>query len=229
MIRKTSLVITLFIFITNCSENSSDYYPLNEGIKWDYNLVLSSSSGSVTIKVVVENMGKRELNKQTVVPQKATFDHTANYTFVKESENGIQVVGEQGVNNIDPIIFDSPRYVIKNPIKNGNSWQTKRKLMFASTKDEYVMTEKIESINEIVTTQSGTYKNCLKIRGYGELFVKDPWFGWMKSSSKVRIRIEMTDYYAPNVGFIKGYYREKSNYLHVSGGEMMNELLSIEK
>ena len=226
MIRKTLLVITLFIFITNCSENSSDYYPLNEGIKCEYNLVFNSSYSR---KVVIENMGKRELNKQTVVPIKTTFDNTASYTFVKESEDGIQVVGEQGVNNINPIILDSPRYIIKYPITKGNIWQSKQKLIFASKGKEYVMTETIESVGETVTTQAGTFNNCIKIRGVGEVLIKDPWFGWMKSSSKVRIKIENIDFYAPGIGFIKGYYKEKSNYLHVEGGEIMSGLLSIEK
>ncbi|MCL5028250.1 MAG: hypothetical protein M1480_04415, partial [Bacteroidetes bacterium] len=109
------------------------YYPLDKGIKWNYNLILSSSSRSVTVKVFVENMEVRELNKQMVVPQKAIFDNSANFTFVKEDEVGMLIIGQQDTKDIEPIIFGSPRYVIKKPIKIGTSWQSKRKLIFAST------------------------------------------------------------------------------------------------
>jgi len=69
----------------------------------------------------------------------------------------------------------------------------------------------------------------LKIKGYGESFVIDPWFGWMDSSKKINIKVEVTDYYAPQVGFVKGLYSEKSNSLNVPGGEMSNDLVSFEK
>jgi hypothetical protein len=186
MTSKFLSIFFVFIIFTSCSKTPSDYYPLDEDLKWNYNMV-SSSKRSVTLKVVLENMEARKLNNQLVVPQKAIFENSATYTFIKTDETGIFTIARQDVNDSEPRVYDIPRYIIKNPLIVGTTWKTKRSSLFASSKADVEITEKIAAVDETVTTQAGTFENCLKIEGYGEAFIKDPWFGWMDSSEKIKI------------------------------------------
>jgi len=129
MFRKVNAIMFIILFAA-CSKTPSDYYPLDEGLKWNYNMVLSSKR-SVTLKVVLENMEARKLNNQYVVPQKAIFENSATYTFIKTNETGIISIAKQDVNDSEPRVYDIPRYIIKNPLKVGTSWKSKRGLLFA--------------------------------------------------------------------------------------------------
>ncbi len=204
----------VLVVLLGCSKGGESYYPLKEGITWEYHTSFRSegtyvAEKSETKKVVITNFAQRELKGKTVTPQKMDIEGRILFCFIIEDSNGIYTFALQPSGAVEPVIAPFPAYKIKYPIKVGTTWDAGIKLT-------------IESIDEVVTVSAGTFKGCVKIKGIGAI-KKD--FG--DPIGVANIRSEIYDWYAPGVGLIKEIIKDTSD--NVGSSETTMQLESFKK
>ena len=83
-------------------------------------------------------------------------------------------------------------------------------------------TETIETLTDVVSVPAGTFENCIRIRSYGKTTASPE--GPFRAIPHVEV--EGVDWYAPNIGWIKGILTEQSNDLQLGwpGQQMIHQL-----
>ena len=202
--------------------SSKDYFPLDEGKRWEYQVYVKEKNylgfeSKRSIKQVITNFTQRELRGKKVTPQKKENKEIpwgAIYTifkFIAEDKNGIYQFAQQRPEDVEPKIFHDHNYIIKYPVKVGNSWQ---EIETSPLEPRIFIPIKstIESIDEVVTVPAGTFKECLKIKstGFAEKVLEDREKGCITPKKEnVRIEKEYYTWFAPHVGRIKMIFKAK--------------------
>lgn len=196
---KLIYVLILFVLFkfTSCANEKLDYFPMEEGLTYEYLGVISKPNGPDNkINVKLSYMDWRDLKEEKVIPiktdiiSKTAFGEETKYTFgfYGKDKIGIFHYAIQREKDIEPRLYKGKIYILKFPIKTGTKW-----------KDEG-WEGIIESDNEEVTVPAGTYKNCLKV----VRVLKDD-----KDENKVCR--SQTNLYAPGVGRIKELSENKED------------------
>lgn len=194
---------------------SENYYPLDEGRRWEYQILLKEGGGwyigpesEISGKQIITNFPQRELEGKKVTPQqvedKVWGSSRISFWFYIEDQSGVYEFAHQKPGQIEPKIAHD--FIIKYPIKIGNSWQEIETSSF-EPKISIPVESTIESINEVVTVPAGTFKVCLKIKAIG--FAEKVVGKWLTEEEKVRIDREWYKWFAPGVGLIKMIFKEK--------------------
>lgn len=220
------MMILILISLPNHSMASEDYYPLKEGKTWTYQVSITDRFGNTSGlgKMIITNFAKRELKGEKVTPQKSDLLGQTAFVFITENDKGIYVFAEQNSNSIEPEIKGSLEYLIMRPFQVGTFWSGRTESILLEKEVSLLLKNTIESTDEIVTVSAGTFKNCLKISGKGNI-KKD-----LGSFTGVaNITIEDYTWYAPGVGVVKLIRKEKSNHLMVGSGQLSMQLESFKR
>ncbi|MBU4349051.1 peptidoglycan DD-metalloendopeptidase family protein [bacterium] len=199
------------------ASSSKDYFPLDEGRKWEYQVLLKEGGGwypgpesEISGKQIITNFPQRELEGKKVTPQQVNYilrgSSRTSFWFYIEDQSSVYEFAHQKTGQIEPeIAYD---IIINYPIKIGNSWQETETSAF-KPEISIPVESTIKSINEIVTVPAGTFEGCLKIKtiGFAEK-VTGKWLG-LGEEEKVRIDGESYKWFAPGVGLIKAIFKEK--------------------
>jgi hypothetical protein len=161
------------------------YYPLKQGMTWEY---VSVPGGKAGKKIIITNLAPRQMDDKTIVPRKWDMGGAVKYVLVGRDEGGIYKYGEQKAENAAPVLTTPKEYYIKYPIAERSAWETVTNLGEARIK----LTLTLESITEAVTVPAGTYKDCLKIKQAGT-----------GPANGAELSITAYEWYAPQVGLIK--------------------------
>jgi len=181
------------------SSISASYYPLKEGMRWEYQTGGTSMlllGGGKTVETTVTNLAPRELKGKKVIPQNIEAAGQIQFSFIVQEVSGIYEFATQSPGDVEPKINQPPVYLIKHPIEVGKGWENKEKhplmgdLLLLSGQDPFIVVKYlIEGIDETVTVPAGTFNGCLKIKSVG--------------SRKGEFAIEQYHWYAPGVGLVK--------------------------
>jgi hypothetical protein len=186
-------IIIIMLTIAGCGDagktNDGDFFPLNQDITWEYDVVVFDGSGNIMERRdgTVSNLAKVELANNIVTPQKyhteaSNAQHqvtqTSSTEFISQDKDGIFRLATQKENEV-PAVGMRLYYILK-PIKVGAT----KEYTYADTYQSIT----IDSINDIVNVQAGTFKDCLKVS-----FTAKDKFGTYQNTS----------WYAPNIGRIK--------------------------
>ena len=63
-------VLLCTVICISCSKKEYSYFPLNSGLKWHYNVSLTTRDGLERQKYILHNIGTDELNGETVFLRK---------------------------------------------------------------------------------------------------------------------------------------------------------------
>ena len=165
-----------------CDELSESYFPLKEGMRWEYN-VTSDQGG--TKKLLITNLAPREVNDTKVTPRKWELGGTTFIELMKKDDSGIYRYAEQPGENAPPSLVTPIECHLKFPIAQGNSWNMATKLGNSNLSISLT----IESVSDEVKVPAGTFKDCLKIKQVGENDAGTAVMGY--------------EWYAPKVGVVK--------------------------
>jgi len=163
-------------------ELSESYFPLKEGMRWEYN-VISDQGG--TKKLLITNLAPREVQGTNVTPRKWELGGTTFIELMKKDDSGIYRYAEQAGENAPPSLITPIECHLKFPIAQGNSWNMATKL----GKSPVSISLTIESVSDDVKVPAGTFKDCLKIKQVGENDAGTAVMGY--------------EWYAPKVGVVK--------------------------
>jgi DUF3108-like len=187
--RTTGIVAALLLSLSiltpghgRCDELSESYFPLKEGMRWEYNVI---SDQGETKKLLIINLAPREVNGTKVTPRKWESGGTTFIELMKKDDTGIYRYGEQKGENAPPSLITPIECHLRFPIAQGNSWNMATKV----GKSTLSLNLTIESVSDEVKVPAGTFKDCLKIKQVGENDAGTAVMGY--------------EWYAPKVGVVK--------------------------
>jgi hypothetical protein len=181
----TALLLTFSLVMPGsirCDELGESYYPLKEGMRWEYLVILSTSE---TKKLIITNLASREVLGKKVTPRQWDLGGKIFIEFTEKDDSGIYRYAEQIGAKGAPTLVTPKECHLRFPITEGNSWNMAVKVGNSTLN----VTNTIESVSEEVKVPAGTYKDCLKLKQVGGNDAGDSVLGY--------------EWYAPKVGVVK--------------------------
>jgi hypothetical protein len=232
MEEESGIIETLKEEVTEVS-SSKDYFPLNEGRIWEYQFFLKTGEdwhlgpiSKMSGERILTNFPQRELKGEKVTPQqvedKVRGSSHISFWFYIEDQSGVYEFAHQKPGQIQPKIAHD--FIIKYPIKIGNSWQETETSEF-EPEISISVESTIESINEVVTVPAGTFEDCLKIKtvGFAEKDIKGEWL----PKQTVRIDREWYKWFAPGIGIIKVIVKEEKTITGIAIPTLPSEFVEF--
>ena len=201
------LFILLFFFIS-CSENSSQYFPLDKVKSWSYSVeIIPEVENKAIYKKTNISIGEKKISingvKKSLYPILREDGTTLYYEFDK---GGIFRIGKKFLKQ-NKITLENKRMVLPTPISLDKSWFVDSETYLILRKYPYYdyrattnfkLNYKVISMNESVSTPSGVFKDCILIEGKGETnFIGDSEIG------SIGIKIFSKEWYSKKVGLVK--------------------------
>lgn len=181
----TALLLALSLLMPGTGwsdELGESYYPLKEGMKWEYLVI---SSGSETKKLTITNLAPREVLGKKVTPRRWDLGGNLFIEFTEKDDSGIYRYAEQIGDKGTPTLVTPKECHLRFPISEGNSWNMAVKVGNST----FNVSNTIESVSEEVKVPAGSYKECLKIKQVGGNDAGESVLGY--------------EWYAPKVGVVK--------------------------
>jgi hypothetical protein len=187
---KTTSIVTLVLLgllcllpaKARCDELGESYYPLKQGLQWNYTVL---SDKSATQKLTITNLAPRDVAGKKVTPRKWDLGGHVFIEFMERDDAGIYRYAEQVGETGSPSLVTPKECHLKFPIAEGNNWTMTTKLGNSPVN----VTLTIESVSESVKVPAGTYRDCLKIKQVG--------------SNDAGTSVIGYEWYAPKVGIVK--------------------------
>ncbi|MFZ5447107.1 MAG: hypothetical protein ACOZFS_00515 [Thermodesulfobacteriota bacterium] len=181
----TSLVIAFSLVTAGsawCDELGESYYPLKEGMRWEY-IVISDKSD--TKKLIITNLAPREVQGKKVTPRRWDLGGHIFIEFMEKDDYGVYRYAEQIGEKGTPTLVTPKECHLRFPIAEGNSWNMTTKL----GNNPLNVSLTIESVSEDVKVPAGSFKDCLKIKQVG--------------SNDAGASVTGCEWYAPKVGIVE--------------------------
>lgn len=152
---KKFILSNLFLvsaLLMSCNQNNESYYPLKEGYSREYSVSTQGNFGGNNGNVKISYLEKTKIGETEVIPEMMTYPNGSMTQYIANDKDGIFIYATKDSFQSDPIISKDISYLMKNNIKEGDSWQNKNG-----------ETTKVVKTNETVIVPAGTFKNCLRL------------------------------------------------------------------
>ncbi len=231
------LLLSPLVFLQACDStvSSTPYFPLDEGLKWEYQ-VSQTFSGTNTIKKTSFSM--ENLGVSTIKNKKKTFDtymrqgSDGNTYYLLNDDTGIHRVAKRTVVEFQPRFDEELRKVLPSHdvLEVGQLWNVDTGLYVVTGRPEFNtnidlseknlnMVFEIQSLDDVVDVPAGVFENCIRVEGYASVTLyADPKLGY------IDIPVIQTEWYAPNVGMVKMVRSEIISAAVYQGGVRTFEL-----
>ncbi len=225
------LVIFLVFISASCSKKENSYFPLSSGLKWHYNVALTTRDGLQKQKYILQNIGADELNGEPVFLRKS-LDGTILYYSI--SDDGIYYLGNSDIRESKPIFFADKQIVIPTPFAIDTEWEqiTHTKLLKKTGPPqrtefkiiaEVPLEIKIESLEDTVIVPAGQFNKCMRIKMIGSAY-KDAG----NYVGLTLVNVEQTNWYSSGVGLVKMERIETTQSDALDKGTLLVELTEFE-
>lgn len=229
--RLASAACVAAVCLAACSRPAPKYYPLTQGLTWEYDVyseIRAPRTGrqrpgmqSFRSHFTVTNMEPRHMGEWQVTPQRMEFNHVILYRFFAEAHDGVGLIAEQKAGQAEPKLVEPPDMMLPYPVELGKTWQSKVKTEVIDPGTEIATTETIESLADAITVQAGTFR-CLRVRSVGSVRKEDP-----QLPGGAEITIDVTAWYAADIGAVQIRYRESSTRPGLGDAEVTYQLQSM--
>lgn len=216
-----------------------DYHPLKVGLTKTFNKTQKGTYHSFDRRKEhspLHSTVRKRMLESRFLDGKKVFPLQINgfIEYWGKDVNGAGSYGKQSPSDIDPIIYDKPAYFFRYPLVVGNSWESQI-LPWLLRREDFDLPNIVNHcetlmIDDIVTTPVGTFDKCLRIYCSGEIREERSFFG---SFHTLHFLMESYEWYAPNVGFVKGIYKhqlveylQRSNIVFEDSYESMTTVLT---
>ena len=233
MLLRTCIATISAVCVVACSpseELPSRYFPLQEGLQWEYWVVSETPYERNESELKITNAGPWELGNQQYYIRKTS---TGNYYYIQDRDDGIVRSSKRTIVEPAPRFGVAERYVIKYPLQAGTQWSYKAKpyllARHAPTANElkeiinYQMDWTIVSDDVKLSVPAGEFENCLHLQG--KSLVEVPRSLGVATDE---VLFETNEWYAPNVGLVKVVHEEKSYSEQAYGGSISLVLMSFD-
>lgn len=221
----------ILLFSTGCTKKEPSYFPLSNGYKWRYDVVLETRDGVQRQKYILNNLGESEL-EGTPVYLRQSLDGTVLY--YSDSNEGIYYLGSINDKKIKPEFNKDKQLVVPKPHVMNTTWEqsTTTKLLKKTGPPQKTVFEifakvdleaKVVSLDDVVIVPAGRFKNCMKITMSGSSF-KDAG----NYVGLTLVNVEQTSWFAEGVGLIKMERIETTKSDALDKGTLLIELAGFE-
>lgn len=202
------LLIVFILIISSCSENTSNYFPLDKIKSWSYSIeIIPEVENKAIYKKTNLSMGKKEIKfkekQKSLFPILREDGTTLYYEFLSD---GIYRIGRKFFKE-NKITEENKRMVLPIPLSINKSWNVDSETYLILRKYPYYdyrattnfkLNYKVTSMRETVSTPVGTFRDCVLVIGNGETnFIGDSEIG------SIGIKIISREWYSKSIGLIK--------------------------
>lgn len=221
----------LSLLIISCSQKENSYFPLDKGYKWQYDVSLITRDGLLNQKYIFNNLGKGELNGESVYLRQSLDGSILYYSL---SEEGIYYLGNINSQRINPEFNEDKQLIIPNELSVGTEWEhtTVTRLLKKTGPPQKTVFKiiakvpleiKIESLDETVDVPAGHFENCMKVSMEGFVFKNAGNYVGL-----TMVSVDQTNWYAPGIGLIKMERLETTARKALDKGTLLVELAKFE-
>ncbi len=234
---KRLTLIAAALLAAGCSREPSgdSYFPLDIGARWQYD-VASDINGVLTHDTYITRVDRTidyEGGDQVWVRRVEAPGNIGIEYWLRKDKVGIARIAKRTDVEEQAKLDSNARTVLKLPVTAGASWMVPTEPFVIAPKTDLgqrelkmpkvLMTYTIEAVDETVTVPAGTFKNCARAVGVGNLpLYIDAVQGFTD------IPITNREWYCKGVGLVKVERDEPLTSILWSGGKITMELTEYE-
>ncbi|MGQ0658310.1 MAG: hypothetical protein ACT4NU_09485 [Chromatiales bacterium] len=211
-----------------CDSSPREYFPLDEGHRWQYRATLHVLDETTRTKELVRNTGVVEHDGQKV----SVFEYPGGARrYYARSKDGIKrIATARGVHGAIRSDNDE-HFILREPVETGTSWQLTSQLVLAESvfyeagerirdrRTPVVLRYRIESTDDEVDVPAGLFERCVRVHAAGSAIVRVN-----QGANFGTVQADHSDWYAPGVGLVKSRRVETSDSPYLKRGEYLLEL-----
>lgn len=231
-------LVTAALLLVGCGTEipPDDYFPLQEGVSWTYQVTEDLTDHQVEREFSITNMGPANLDgdyENEPVYLRRTSDGTDYYLLSDDS--GIYRIAKRTLIEFYPRYESSEIRVFPNPgdIDLGRVWSANTRAYALHSVASFAVDDpgdkdiemeyEISSVDASVTVPAGTFDNCVEVTGTAIFpLYADPRLGYQD------VFLTQKEWYAPGVGLVKLTREEPLDLQIFKGGLITFELQKIE-
>lgn len=184
--KKALLIVTAVVVVfgfmgLDCFKKSVDYFPVGEGMKWNFQTTYYDSTHWVVADTFVVHADSVHTYTTECVGETTLDDGTEVWEFTTDGESSYMAIGDEFVDFYNDKADTTPAYSIPKDLAVGSTWSMD---LTDTTSVDYEVTE-----TEDVSVPAGDYTGCLKVKiTYPEIpfTVKEDWSWWDAGEGKVK-------------------------------------------
>ena len=229
-IRNYNILVSCCLLMTcACAEKKLDYFPGDEGIRWDYSLTYVTVDETRNERLIIENLPPEELDGTEVLLKKNLQGDELVYS---ERPSGLFSLGYFTREGRQRKFVSEQRLVVPRPALPGSTWQSVLRTVALENggprgvivEEEVEVEALVTSVNDVVKVKAGRFRNCLRIEKKGQKRLP---LGKYQYLGDTQLRVHETSWYAPGVGLVKVSRREETDARLLKQGSYELELRSV--
>lgn len=232
MTRLTLIAAAVLVAGCSSSEPQGDsYFPLDVGARWEYdvasdiNNTLTRETYTATVARTIDYEGGDQVYVRRIeVPGSIGIEY-----WLRKDKVGIARIAKRSDIDAQARLDQNARIVLKLPVTLGATWMAPSEPFIVAPKTDLgqrevkmpkvLMTYTVEAIDENVTVPAGSYKNCVRVVGLGNLpLYLDAVQGFTD------IPVTSREWFCKGVGLVKVEREEPLSSMLWSGGKITMEL-----
>ncbi len=231
MTRLTLIAAALLAAGCSSQPQGDSYFPLDVGARWEYevafdiNNTLTRDTYIATVARTIDYEGGDQVFVRRIeVPGNIGIEY-----WLRKDKVGIARIAKRSDIDEQARLDPNARIVLKLPVAQGASWMVPTEPFVVAPKTDLgqrevkmpkvLMTYTVEAVGESVTVPGGTFKDCARIVGLGNLpLYLDAVQGFTD------IPITNREWYCKGVGLVKVEREEPLSSMLWSGGKITMEL-----
>lgn len=202
--------------------DKTSYFPLSEGSAWAYQ-VTTETDGKITQSTQrITTLPPIQHEGRTVHVRRSEQEANIGVEYwLKADASGIRRIAHRTDSYLDVVMDAAPRTVLKMPLKRDATWTSPtvtysvlRNVDFSRKAKEAAgmqMTHIVEAVDQKVTVPAGTFEQCIRIKGRGEVTLdmgqvrvrSDDTLYTDATARMRRVPIVHTEWYCQGVGLVK--------------------------
>ena len=227
-IRYVSCLIITSLQLASCSiESNTNYFPLEEGLTWRYQVTKTTRDGVRQQKYIYTSLPEKIVNEEIVAVRQSVDDTLLYY---RDTEEGLFYIGKEIQSGIERKFYEDEHLIFSYPLENGSQWQdiTLTKLLVKTgppQKTTYKIVVQIaleisiDSTDDTVSVPAGKFHHCIKLTKKGAEFIDAGNY-----IGRTIVRVKETSWYAPGVGLVKSIREETTEKKALDKGQLVIEL-----
>ena len=226
-------LIAAAVLAAGCSSQpqGDSYFPLDVGARWEYD-VASDINNTLTRETYIATVARTidyEGGDQVFVRRIEVPGNIGIEYWLRKDKVGIARIAKRSDIDEQARLDPNARIVLKLPVTQGASWMVPSEPFVVAPKTDLgqrevkmpkvLMTYTVEAVDETVTVPAGTYKDCARVVGLGNLpLYLDAVQGFTD------IPITNREWYCKGVGLVKVEREEPLSSMLWSGGKITMEM-----
>ncbi len=200
-----TVIALIGLLAAACGNTPQGYFPLEQGLEWEYDVVTRTRAGEQRGSYSVRNLGRRRIGEQVVYVRRTS---SGTDYYLASDDTGIYRIAKRTIVERTPRRDADRRYVLRFPIATDSEWVSashpyvlRRVHPYEETLSrgiQFKMFYRVDADNDTVTVPAGRFEHCVTVRGEGLVTVySDAVQGFTE------IPITTREWYAPGVGLVR--------------------------